>query len=301
VQRIKRELRGKVPDEVVAKMGGDVAQTCSLAKTHDIVIGDAISLFETVRSYERRIFRAEIPELVSRRWLKTLHRFILSQLTTAALGECLKMLKLVNVPHPDKILGMYPFELSGGMQQRAMIAMALSCNPMLLIADEPSTALDVTIQAQILELMKALKRNIGTSIMLITHDLGVVAEMCLRVGVMYGGAIVEEGTADEIFFEQKHPYTKGLISSIPTMEKKSDRLSIIPGSVPNLISPPSGCRFHPRCPHAMVGCTKRKPPDTFVTKTHRVACFLYGEGLPTDERSHLKTAAEEKEMEVKVQ
>jgi oligopeptide/dipeptide ABC transporter ATP-binding protein len=301
MQRIKRELKGKVSDDEICELGNDVPGLCELAKKHGIVIGDTLSLNETVHGYEMRILRGEIPEKVSRRWFKTLHRYMLAQMTVTALGESLKMLKLVNVPHPDKILEMYPFELSGGMQQRAMIAMALSCNPMLLIADEPSTALDVTIQAQILELMKDLKRRIGTSILLITHDLGVVAEMCMRVGVMYGGAIVEEGNADEIFYEEKHPYTMGLISSIPTIEKKNARLSIIPGSVPNLIKPPSGCRFHPRCPHAMEGCTKHKPPDTWLTKTHRVACFLYGEGLPVEERKHLKSAAEEEKMEVKAQ
>jgi len=298
VQRIKLELKGKASEDELRESGDDVARLCELAKKYNIPQGEILSLAETVQKYERKIFWMELPERVTRRWFKGVHRWVLSQMMTAALGESLRMLRLVNVPHPDRILEMYPFELSGGMQQRAMIAMALSCNPALLIADEPSTALDVTIQAQILELMKELKRKIGTSILLITHDLGVVAEMCSRVGVMYGGTIVEEGTVDEIFENPKHPYTRGLITSIPKIDRKTERLAIIPGSVPNLINPPTGCRFHPRCQFAMVGCTKHKPADTYLTRTHRVACFLYQEGLTPEERLPLKKEAE-KEVEAR--
>ncbi len=186
------------------------------------------------------------------------------------------MLSLTGIPAPERVAKSYPHELSGGMLQRAMIAMALSCKPALLIADEPTTALDVTIEAQILELMKSLKEKTSSSILMITHDLGVVAELCDRVGVMYAGNIVELTDVKSIFQHPMHPYTIGLIGSIPKMaQKQGERLETIPGSVPNLITPPPGCRFHPRCSKAMDICKIEKPLMTEIESGHLVACHLY--------------------------
>jgi peptide/nickel transport system ATP-binding protein len=187
------------------------------------------------------------------------------------------MLRLVRIPDPDKVVDSYPFELSGGMQQRVMIAMALACNPSMLIADEPTTALDVTIQAQILKLMQELQEDTGTSILLITHNLGVVAEVCDRVGVMYAGTLAEIGDKMEVFMEPLHPYTQGLMNSIPNVTQDTARLITIEGNVPNLIKPPTGCRFHPRCPFAMEVCKERKPPLSEPRKGHYVTCHLYPE------------------------
>lgn len=192
-----------------------------------------------------------------------------------ALRRAEEMLKIVRIPDPQNVARSYPHELSGGMQQRVTIAMALACKPRLLIADEPTTALDVTIQAQILKLMKDLQRETGTSILLITHNLGVVAETCDRVGVMYAGVMAEIGDVRSIFKEPLHPYTQGLMNSIPKLTTENIRLDIIPGNVPNLIHPPSGCRFHPRCQFAMDVCRKEKPPMIEVRPEHFVACHLY--------------------------
>ncbi|MFX1488614.1 MAG: ABC transporter ATP-binding protein [Promethearchaeota archaeon] len=181
----------------------------------------------------------------------------------------------VGIPDAKGILDRYPHELSGGMRQRVMIAMALSCNPALLIADEPTTALDVTIQAQILDLMKDLKERFKTSILLITHDLGIIAELCDRVAVMYSGNIVEYATAEELFKKPRHPYTQGLIGAIPSIEKKNQDLETIRGMVPNLIYPPSGCRFHPRCDYRLEVCDKVKPPLKEISDRYFIACHLY--------------------------
>jgi peptide/nickel transport system ATP-binding protein len=186
------------------------------------------------------------------------------------------MLRLVRIPDPGNIVKNYPHELSGGMQQRVMIAMALACKPRLLIADEPTTALDVTIQAQILKLMRELQEEMGTTILMITHNLGVVAEVCERIGVMYAGNIVEIGATNDIFAEPLHPYTQGLINSIPSVTGTAERLEVITGSVPNLLHPPAGCRFHPRCPFAMPICSVEKPKLEGIQENHHVACHLYG-------------------------
>ena len=161
------------------------------------------------------------------------------------------------------------------MQQRVMIAMALACKPQLLIADEPTTALDVTIQAQILKIMKELQQETGTSVLLITHNLGIVAETCNRVGVMYAGVMTEIGPVRSIFKEPLHPYTQGLMNSLPRLLTGATRLETIPGSVPNLIHPPSGCRFHPRCPYAMAVCKEKKPPMIEIKPDHFTSCHLY--------------------------
>ncbi len=190
-----------------------------------------------------------------------------------AMQKAVDMLRLVGIPLPEKRVKEYPHQLSGGMRQRVMIAMALSCNPQLLIADEPTTALDVTIQAQILHLMRKLKEETNTAIMLITHDLGVVAEMAQRIIVMYAGKIVEEGDVRSIFHNPLHPYTEGLLKSIPNIEKKKERLHVIEGMVPNPRFMPSGCRFHPRCPYAMERCQEEEPPTAVLSETRRVSCW----------------------------
>lgn len=185
------------------------------------------------------------------------------------------MLRLVGIPRADEIIFEYPHQLSGGMRQRVMIAMAMSCNPNLLIADEPTTALDVTIQAQILELMQDLQRKENMSIMLITHDLGVVAEMCNRVVVMYAGKVVEEADIYELFDDPKHPYTKGLIKSVPKLRQRIKRLDSIPGNVPDHTSMPRGCKFAPRCADVMDVCRSKEPELRWLQKEHSCRCWLY--------------------------
>jgi peptide/nickel transport system ATP-binding protein len=191
--------------------------------------------------------------------------------------HAIEMLRLVRIPSPEQRIDEYPHKLSGGMRQRVMIAMALSCRPKLLIADEPTTALDVTIQAQILDLMDRLKSQMGMSILLITHAMGVVAETCQRVVVMYAGRVVEEASVEDLFGAPAHPYTQGLIRSIPRLDLDSahkQRLHAIPGSVPKLILPPPGCRFAPRCPHANARCASEMPELRELTSGHRVACHF---------------------------
>jgi len=193
--------------------------------------------------------------------------------------RAIELLKMVGVPDPERRVEAYPHELSGGMAQRVMIAMALACIPELLIADEPTTALDVTIQAQILDLMRDMRREMGTSVILITHDLGVVAEMAERVAVMYAGEIVEQTDVQLLFDEPLHPYTQGLIGSIPVLGEIKEKLDVIPGSVPNLVNLPPGCRFAPRCQarfkHALTICTEVKPELEEVKTGHFVRCWLY--------------------------
>ena len=185
-----------------------------------------------------------------------------------------EMLRLVGIPLPEQRAREYPHQLSGGMRQRVMIAIALSCSPKLLIADEPTTALDVTIQAQILKLMRDLKEKMGMSIMLITHDLGVVAEMSEKVIVMYLGKIVEEAEAVELFKNPKHPYTMGLMKSIPTLATPKGKLYTIEGFIATADNKPSGCGFHPRCPYAMEICKTKSPEFTYLENGHRYACHL---------------------------
>ncbi len=192
-----------------------------------------------------------------------------------AVTEAAEALRLVRMPEPAEALRRYPHELSGGMRQRALIALAIACRPDLLIADEPTTALDVTIQAQILRLIRDLRDRLGLGVLLITHDLGVVAQLCDRVAVMYAGAIVESGPVREIFRRPQHPYTQGLLAAIPRIETMASRLQVIEGAVPNLFDPPPGCRFHPRCPHARESCRRERPPSVATAPGHQVACVLY--------------------------
>ncbi|MHA1259637.1 MAG: ABC transporter ATP-binding protein [Candidatus Heimdallarchaeaceae archaeon] len=206
--------------------------------------------------------------------------------------KSIKIMSLVGIPSADERVDNYPFEFSGGMRQRVMIAMALSCNPELLIADEPSTSLDVTIQAQILELLKATSEEFDMSIILITHDMGVIAEMCDRVAVMYAGYICEIADIMIIFKSPYHPYTRGLLGAIPRPDANREDLLIIRGSIPNLINPPSGCRFHPRCDYWMEGlCEKDLPPLIELEPGHRVRCHIYtDEGKAWMQLNNMKKA-----------
>ncbi len=195
--------------------------------------------------------------------------------------HAVEMLKLVGIPSPEKRMKQYPHEFSGGMRQRAMIAMSLICEPKLIIADEPTTALDVTIQAQILDLMKDLKNKLNTSIILITHDLGVVADLCSRINVMYGGIVVETGTTEDIFYRPKHPYTWGLLRSVPNpKENTKEKLKPIEGQPPDLLKPPVGCPFAARCDYAMKICIEKQPPQFKVGENHSAACWLCHKDAP---------------------
>jgi len=190
-----------------------------------------------------------------------------------------EMLRMVGIPKPEKRVDAYPHQFSGGMRQRVMIAMALSCRPEVLIADEPTTALDVTIQAQIIEIIKDLSAKLGTAVILITHDLGVVSGMCQRLCVMYAGRIVERGRTDALFADPRHPYTQGLIRSVPRLDRDArERLFSIPGTPPSLINMPECCPFHPRCSRAMDVCRSRYPAETDFGGGHRASCWMYAEG-----------------------
>lgn len=197
----------------------------------------------------------------------------------AAYARAIELLRMVEIPSPEERIYTYPHQFSGGMRQRAMIAMALSCNPRLLIADEPTTALDVTIQAQILDLLKDLQTKLNTAIILISHDLGVIAGLCSRVLVMYAGKIVESGPAENIFHHPQHPYTWGLLQSVPRMDApQKQKLSIIEGQPPDLLQMPSGCPFHPRCTYAMNICADYYPETSVITDKHSVNCWLQHPG-----------------------
>ena len=192
-----------------------------------------------------------------------------------ARARALELLNLVEIPNPEARLKQYPHEFSGGMRQRVMIAIAIACNPKMVIADEPTTALDVTIQAQILDLLNHLKQETKTSIIMITHDLGVIASMCSRILVMYGGTICEEGTAREIFYDARHPYTWGLLNSIPKIHgDPNEKLIPIHGTPPDMLMPPKGCPFAPRCSHCMPVCREYMPPRSVLSDTHTVSCHL---------------------------
>ena len=189
-------------------------------------------------------------------------------------ARAVEMLTLVGVNEPEKRIRQYPFELSGGMRQRVMIAMALACEPDILIADEPTTALDVTIQAQILELMQSLQKKLGMAIIMVTHDLGVIADMCDEIIVMYGGRVCERGTAEDIFYRPHHEYTKGLLRSIPNVDRIGEKLVPIPGTPINLLNMPRGCAFCPRCENAMKICIEEQPPEMQMPDGHFASCWL---------------------------
>ena len=246
----------------------DIANTPTEIMEH--IRGNYVSMiFQEPMTSLNPVFRAgaQIDEVIK------LHN---PEMTDEAVKQrTLEMLELVNIANKEGVYMMYPHELSGGMRQRIMIAMALACNPKLIIADEPTTALDVTIQAQILDLLRNLKDKINSSIMLITHDLGVVADMADYVVVMYAGKIVEKGTAEEVFLHPSHPYTIGLMASKPVVGREIDRLYSIPGTVPNPINMPDYCYFKDRCERCVEGCTGQYPPEIKLSDTHFVSCYLY--------------------------
>jgi oligopeptide/dipeptide ABC transporter ATP-binding protein len=241
---------------------------------------------ERLTEEEKENLKARINELKKETYHTPVKKDVL-------LEESAKIIEEVGIADAEGILNRYPHELSGGMRQRVMIAMALSCNPALLIADEPTTALDVTIQAQILELMLDLKKRFKTSILIITHDLGIIAELCDRVAVMYSGNIVEYASAAELFKQPRHPYTQGLLAAIPSIEKRDQKLRTIRGMVPNLIYPPSGCRFHPRCDFRLEVCDKEKPPLNEIKKDYFIACHLF-DPVYKDSPKYIWTEKEDK-------
>lgn len=194
-----------------------------------------------------------------------------------AMEQALSLLKMVKITNPEKRIRQYPHELSGGMRQRVMIAMALACEPKILIADEPTTALDVTIQAQVLETMKELREKFGSAMIMITHDLGIIAEVCDEVSVVYAGQIVEHGTLEDVFERTLHPYTEGLFGSLPNIEERRHRLQPIPGLMPDPTDLPKGCCFAPRCKYCTEACTKARPEMKWVSDTHYVRCSRYDE------------------------
>jgi oligopeptide/dipeptide ABC transporter ATP-binding protein len=197
--------------------------------------------------------------------------------------RAIELMEEVGIPLARERVDDYPHQFSGGMRQRVMISRSLSCNPSLLIADEPTTALDVTIQAQILDIIQGLQKKFGMSVLLITHNLGIIAENCDRVGVMYGGHIVETASVKTIYKDPRHPYTRALMKAIPRLDMSIDKLQTLPGSVPDLIDPPTGCRFHPRCPYAKNKCADEKPPLEKWTSEHDVACFYHEEIYSKDD------------------
>ncbi len=258
---------GKIVDGEIIFKGEDLLKKSS--KEMENIRGKQISIiFQNPSSSLNPVFT--VGEQITR--IIMLHQNLTRE---KAAKKAIKMLGLVKLPNPRKLLGRYPHELSGGMCQRVMIAMALSCNPDLLIADEPTTALDVTIQAQILKLMRELKEKIGASILLITHDLSVVAQLCDKVAVMYAGRIVEHGKVRDIFKNPLHPYTRGLLEAIPIVGRREKQLKGIEGFVPDMLNPPFGCRFHPRCPYTMEICKIKVPHGFNVENKHYVSCFLY--------------------------
>ncbi|RFU60746.1 ABC transporter ATP-binding protein [Peribacillus glennii] len=257
---------GKVEGEILFK--GENLANATEARMRQIRGNDIAMIFQEPMTSLNPVFTIGeqlIESLrIHRKWNKK-----------TAMARAVEMLKLVGLPRAEELVKEYPHQLSGGMRQRVMIAMAMICEPKLLIADEPTTALDVTIQAQILELMKKLNQETDTAIMMITHDLGVVAEMCERVLVMYAGKVVEEGDVKTIFQNPKHPYTIGLIQSVPDMRTKVDRLYSIPGNVPKPGSLKLGCQFAPRCAHAMDRCISESPGLSSFDNGQQVRCWLY--------------------------
>lgn len=267
VMRLHNERLTKISGSI--KFGGKEVLDLTTSEMQSMRGNEMSMIFQEPMSALDPIMRIEdqLAEAIS------LHN---SSMSKAEIHErCVNALKLVGIPEPEMTLRNYPHELSGGMCQRVMIAMAMSCEPKLLIADEPTTALDVTIQAQILALMEDIRNRRNTGILLITHDLGVVAETCSRVIVMYAGNIVEEAPVKELFANPQHPYTEGLIASVPRLGKRLHRLPSIPGSVPDLSVMPEGCRFAPRCKYAQDSCKQKLPELQTVAEGHRCACPFY--------------------------
>ncbi len=258
------------------KLRGDqismIFQEPNLALNPIMTIGEQIS--ESLLFHRKDELMKEVNAYIKSPEYKSIFPMKKRLLKKLVLSKVIDLLKRLHIPYSEQVVNSYPHNLSGGMKQRIVIAIALACHPELLIADEATSNLDVTIQAQILELLCELKETDISSILLITHDLGVVAETCDRVGVMYAGDVAEIANADDIFFNPKHPYTVALLDSVPKVEQV-DELQTIEGNVPNLVAPPSGCRFHPRCKHVMDVCKTTKPPMIDIGENHQVACYLY--------------------------
>jgi oligopeptide/dipeptide ABC transporter ATP-binding protein len=264
---------GRVVEGDIIFDGQDLLKLSEDEMTH--IRGNRISMiFQQPQSALNPVFKAgdQIAEVLK------IHQDMEKK---AAMQKAVELLKMVGIPEPERRAESYPHELSGGMAQRVMIAMALACVPELLIADEPTTALDVTIQAQILDLMLGLRTKVGASVILITHDLGVISELAERVAVMYAGRIVEQADVRTMFASPLHPYTIGLMGSIPVLGRIKEKLDVIPGSVPNLVNLPAGCRFAPRCrariEHQLKMCTENEPDLIEIALGHSVRCWLYGE------------------------
>ncbi len=260
----------------VFRIGDQIAEVIQLHQdlSRDVLFMKIAKLEFTLSSDTSNENRAEIEEKIAyyRDQLEDPPKPDKKSLREAAKLKAIEMLRLVRMPAPEQVVNQYPHELSGGMRQRALIAMSLSCNPSILICDEATTALDVTVQAQVLMLLNQLKKEIGTSIIVITHDMGVVAETCNWVNVMYAGTTVESCATDKLFAKPLHPYAAGLLNAVPKLHEEKERLPQIRGSVPNLITPPPGCRFHPRCDYATAICKEEKPLLVELKSGHWVAC-----------------------------
>ncbi|MGN1074683.1 MAG: ABC transporter ATP-binding protein [Eubacteriales bacterium] len=272
LMQLVQRPQGQIVDGAIRLNLGDEAIDIAKTPTSEMqkIRGKYVSMiFQEPMTSLNPVFRigAQVDEVI------TLHNPHMSK--EAVKARTIEMLELVGIANVEGVYSMYPHELSGGMRQRVMIAMALACNPRLIIADEPTTALDVTIQAQILDLLRDLKDKINASIMLITHDLGVIAEMADYVVVMYAGKVVEKGTAEDIFKSPAHPYTIGLMNSKPAVGKRVDRLYSIPGKVPNPIDMPDYCYFKDRCEQCVAACDGRYPKECRISPTHVVACHRY--------------------------
>ncbi|MCD6483699.1 MAG: ATP-binding cassette domain-containing protein [Candidatus Odinarchaeota archaeon] len=275
LQRLEKE-REKLSKELKSHKNTNVGSQKSLSEI-EARLKELSNVSEEKKKLEKEI-KAFEKQIKSPKFSK-------KDILAAARKRAVEALRLVRMPYPESVLDQYPHELSGGMRQRAMIAMMLTSKPKLFIADEATTALDVTIQAQILRLLQDLKEQLDSSILFITHDLGVVAQICDYVAVMYAGRIIEFAEVHELFKNPQHPYTKGLLNAIPKLYEKEDRLETIPGVVPDLINPPSGCRFHPRCKFAKSICSKQRPPVVKVGPEHYVACWLFTENYKLNSES----------------
>jgi peptide/nickel transport system ATP-binding protein len=275
IMRLVPEPPGEIMEGSSIRLRGEDLVRASNARMREIRGNEIAMIFQEPMTSLNPVFTVgeQIAEAIR------LHRH---KSSAEARAEAIEMLRLVGIPNPEDRADQYPHQLSGGQRQRVMIAMALCCDPSLLIADEPTTALDVTIQAQILELLAQLRQRLGMAIILITHDLGVVAEVCDRVAVMYAGEIVEEGSVDVLFRDPRHPYTEGLLQAMPRLGKQAERLSVIPGTVPAATAWPVGCRFHTRCPYGWELCVEQHPELQAIAgqggaaeaHVHRSRCWL---------------------------